>query len=86
MEGLREWGYIPIEGKYVCCEGRTLDNCIEDLLWTLEDPEINAVFCVRGGYASTEVMDRLPLSVIELAEKPIIGYDGSKLCRISRIL
>ena len=74
MEGLREWGYIPIEGKYVCCEGRTLDNCIEDLMWALEDPEINAVFCVRGGYASTEVMDRLPLSVIELAEKPIIGY------------
>lgn len=74
VEGLKKWGYIPVEGKYVSVEERTLENCIEDLEWALNDPEIKAVFCVRGGYASTEVLDRMPLSLIADAKKPIIGF------------
>ena len=74
LEGLREWGFVPVEGKYVCPETRTLDEQIEDLEWALTDPEIKAVFCVRGGYASSELMDRFPLELIRNAGKPIIGY------------
>ncbi len=74
VEGLKKWGYIPVEGKYVSVEERTLENCIEDLEWALTDPEIKAVFCVRGGYASTEVLDRIPLSLIAETNKPIIGF------------
>ena len=74
MNGLRECGYVPVEGKYASVEERTLENCIEDLEWALTDPEIKGIFCVRGGYASTEVMDVLPLSLIKDAKKPIIGF------------
>ena len=74
MEGLRAWGYLPVGGKYACVEERTLEECLEDLKWALEDPEIKAIFCVRGGYGASEVMDQLPLSMIEQADKPIIGY------------
>ncbi len=74
MKGLKDWGYVPIKGKYVSVEERTLENCVEDLKWALSDPEIKAVFCVRGGYASTEVMDVFPLAEIRKANKPIIGY------------
>ncbi len=74
LKGLAEWGYVPVEGKYVSVEERTLENCIEDLEWALNDETLRAVFCVRGGYASTEVMDALPLSLIRDAGKPIFGY------------
>ena len=74
MDGLREWGYEPVSGKYACVEERTLDDCLEDLIWALEDPEIKAIYCIRGGYGSSEVMDRLPVSLIEQANKPIIGF------------
>ncbi len=74
VEGLRSLGYVPVEGNYVSVEERTLENCMEDLEWALTDPEIRAVFCVRGGYGATEVMDRLPLSLIQEADKPIIGF------------
>lgn len=74
MNGLKNWGYIPVKGKYVSVKERTLENCIRDLKWALSDPEIKAVFCVRGGYAASEVMDVLPLSEIQKANKPIIGY------------
>ena len=74
MDGLREWGYEPVAGKYACVEERTLDDCQEDLTWALEDPEIKAIYCIRGGYGSSEVMDRLAVSLIEQANKPIIGF------------
>ena len=74
VNGLREWGYIPVEGKDVCEEVRTLEDCLEDLKWALEDSSVKAVFCVRGGYGASEVMDLLPEGLIESARKLIIGY------------
>lgn len=74
VEGLKKWGYTPVEGKYVCGEERTLENCLEDLQWALEDPEIKAIFCVRGGYGSSEVMDIMPDGLIEKSKKLIIGF------------
>ena len=66
VEGLKKWGYIPVEGKYVCTENRTLENCMEDLEWALEDPEIRGIFCVRGGFASCEVMEAMDRDLIEI--------------------
>ena len=74
VEGLTKWGYVPVEGKYVCVEERTLDQCIEDFEWALNDPEIQAIYCARGGSCSWEVLDRIDLSLISKAHKPIIGY------------
>ena len=74
INGLKEWGYEPVEGKHVCAETRTLDEILEDLEWALEDPEIKAIFCVRGGYGASEVADRMSLELIKNANKLIIGY------------
>ena len=74
LQGLEEWGFVPVEGKYVCPETRTLDQQRRDLEWALDDPEIKAVFCVRGGYAASELMDSFSLDLIKEANKPIVGY------------
>ena len=74
VEGLKKWGFVPVEGKYVCPPVRTLDEQLEDLEWALNDPEIKAIFCVRGGYGSSQAMDRLGVDAIAKARKPIIGY------------
>ena len=74
VNGLRSWGYVPVEGKHVCDEVRTLEDCIEDLRWALEDPSVRGIFCVRGGYGASEVMDELPLQLIASSRKLIIGY------------
>lgn len=74
IKGLKDWGYLPVEGKYTCVEERTLQDCIDDLTWALENPEIKAIFCVRGGYAANEVMDTLPVDLVKNAHKPIIGF------------
>ena len=74
VKGLEEWGFVPVEGKYVCPEVRTLDELLEDLKWALEDDEIKAVFCVRGGYGASQAMDVIPEDMIGKAHKPVIGY------------
>ena len=74
INGLKEWGYEPVEGKYVCTDPRTLENCKEDLEWALTDPTIKAIFCVRGGYAASDVMDIMPQGLISGSGKIIIGY------------
>ncbi len=74
VEGLKNWGYVPVEGKHVVQADRTLADCVEDLTWALEDPAIKAIFCVRGGYGVSEVADALPADLIAKANKPIIGY------------
>ncbi|MBR3538831.1 MAG: LD-carboxypeptidase [Eubacterium sp.] len=80
IKGLSEWGYIPVEVKYVCTPDRTLDNCREDLEWALKDPEIKGIFCVRGGYASCEVVEVMDRELIAKAKKPIIGYSDITAC------
>ncbi|MCR5168716.1 MAG: LD-carboxypeptidase [Oscillospiraceae bacterium] len=74
ISGLKEWGYEPAEGKYVCAESRTTEDILEDLEWALNDPDIKAIFCVRGGYGASEVADRLSDDLIRSSGKLIIGY------------
>lgn len=74
MLGLKEWGYEPVLGKHVLEDVRTVDDCLEDVLWALRDPEIQAIFCVRGGAGSAEVMDLLPTDTLRKYPKLLIGY------------
>ena len=74
IKGLKKWGYVPVEGKYVCVKKRTLENCLEDLEWALKDPQTKAIFCVRGGYGSSQVMDKMPKGLIRKSKKMIIGF------------
>ncbi len=74
VAGLKSWGYVPVEGKHVCEETRSLQDCLDDLTWALEDPDIEAIFCVRGGYGASEVMDELSSDLIKTSDKLIIGY------------
>lgn len=74
IKGLEEWGFIPVEGQYAYAEVRTIDDIISDFEWALKDPDIKAIFCVRGGYGASEIMDLTSLDMIKEADKPIIGY------------
>ncbi len=74
IEGLKGWGYVPVTGKHVYDECCTIEDIIADLKWALEDDDIKAIFCVRGGYGASEIMDVLPLDLIRKSNKLIIGY------------
>ena len=60
----KKWGYA----------GGTIDERIDDLHAAFTDPEVKAVFCIRGGYAAGQLLDRIDYKLIAANPKIFIGY------------
>lgn len=75
---LQDWGLIPITGKYAKVGyGRyagTDEERLSDLREALDDPEIKAVFCSRGGYGCVHLVDKIDLDKFRQHPKWIVGY------------
>lgn len=76
---LRERGYIPVvmagangpaDGSFA--SGR--EQRLADLLSSLEDPEIKAILCARGGYGCVHLLPGIPMQVVRNNPKWLIGF------------
>jgi muramoyltetrapeptide carboxypeptidase len=47
---------------------------LADLQAALDDPALKAIFCLRGGYGVTRILDRVDWTGFAKAPKPIVGY------------
>lgn len=61
---LKKYGYLAGDDK-----GR-----IDDIHKMFSDPEIDAVWCIRGGYGSTRILEKLDYALIKNNPKVFIGY------------
>lgn len=65
-------------GKYVKTgtgyKSRTIEERAEDLHSMFKDPEIKAVFCIRGGYGSIQILDYIDYKLISDNPKVFLGY------------
>jgi muramoyltetrapeptide carboxypeptidase len=52
----------------------TDDQRLADLNGALNDPDIAAVWCIRGGYGTTRILDRVDFDALARHPKPLIGY------------
>ncbi|HEY7637752.1 MAG TPA: LD-carboxypeptidase [Gemmatimonadales bacterium] len=50
------------------------DQRLGDLNAALQDPSIDAVWCLRGGYGATRILDRVDFEALARRPKPLIGY------------
>ena len=46
----------------------------DDLNELIRDPEIQAVYCLRGGYGSVHLLDRLDWQTLKQRKLPVVGY------------
>ena len=76
---VRSWGLEPVigpnadkleDGKY----GGTPEQRASDIRWAVNDPEIKAIICNRGGYGSIQLIDLLSIEEISANPKWIVGY------------
>src|SRR5580698_9497427 len=79
IEALRARGYDAEFGKYA--QGRltpyfsgTAEERLADLHAAFADPEIEAIFCTRGGYGANYLLEDLDLELIGQNPKPLFGY------------
>lgn len=47
---------------------------LRDLHAALADPTIAAVMCLRGGYGSARLLDRIDTALLRAHDKPFVGY------------
>ena len=78
-ETLRGWGYEPVIGpnvgkKYLDYYAGTVEERLADLRWALNDPDIKAIICLRGGYSTLHLVEGLPLKELAASPKWLIGY------------
>lgn len=75
---VRYFGLNPRWGKNVGKKagylGGSVEERIEDLHAMFADPEIKAIFCVRGGYGSGQLLDRIDYNLIRANPKIFVGY------------
>jgi muramoyltetrapeptide carboxypeptidase len=78
IENVKLFGWVPVVGQHVLARDGYLAGSdaqrLDDLNRALCDDTINAVWCLRGGYGTTRILDGLAYDVLRRRPKPIIGY------------
>lgn len=79
---LASWGLAPVRGAHVLDRhprattylAGTDEARAADLTWAWTDPDIDAVFCIRGGYGAIRLLDLLDAERLGAATaKPMYG-------------
>ena len=75
---LRSWGLQVVTGQHLFGEinqySGTDEKRAADLQMMLDDVDIKAVICARGGYGTVRIIDQLNFSIFEQHPKWIVGY------------
>jgi muramoyltetrapeptide carboxypeptidase len=78
QELCRALGFEPVLGanagrRYGYLAG-TDEERLADLNAALADPTVDAVWCLRGGYGLTRILDRVDFGALERRPKAVIGF------------
>jgi len=78
IDRLQQWGLEPILGKHLFSEyhqfAGTVDERAADLQEMLDNPEIKAILCARGGYGTVQLIDKIDFTKFMQHPKWVIGY------------
>lgn len=77
-ETLQHWGFKVLQGttpghQFHYFSG-TDEERLADLQYMLDTPEVKAILCVRGGYGTGRIIDRLNFRKFKANPKWIIGF------------
>ena len=75
---LHSWGLLPLIGPHAWSKDRYFagndDERRSDMQAALDDEEIRAVFCTRGGYGCIRIVEKIDYSLFQGSPKWVIGY------------
>lgn len=78
IEQIEQWGFRPTTARNLFGEDRqfagTDEQRASDLQSALDDPNVKAILCVRGGYGSVRIIDRIDFSAYAKNPCWIAGY------------
>ena len=81
FQQIQSWGFRIITGKTVDAKdgifGGTDEERAQDLQYMLDNPNIHAIMCGRGGYGAVRVIDKIDFSKFIQNPKWIIGFSDA---------
>jgi muramoyltetrapeptide carboxypeptidase len=77
----KSWGLTVLTGNYLTADynqfaGTDKERAF-DMQQMLNDPDIRAIFCARGGYGSVRIIDRMDFTKLVASPKWIVGYSDT---------
>ena len=79
IQTLKKWGYKVVKGKTLGGNSKnyfsgTDEERLQDLQQFIDDPNVNAILCGRGGYGTTRILDGIDWKAFKKNPKWIIGF------------
>ena len=83
VRAIEKWGFVPVVGKYckeeytaygVVSHSAPAQHRLNDLLEALNDPQVRAILCSRGGYGAVHLLEHLDLDQLARDPKWLIGF------------
>lgn len=75
---LQSWGLIPLIGKHTTSQcgffAGTDQERLQDLQWALDEEDVRAIFCTRGGYGCMRIVEKADYSYFQGNPKWLIGF------------
>lgn len=75
---IESWGLQVYLGEHLFDQHHVFagsdENRLADLQQALDDPEIRAIFCARGGYGTVRIIDQIDWQGFQKSPKWIIGF------------
>jgi muramoyltetrapeptide carboxypeptidase len=85
LSRLRDCGWEYVLGRHVYDRHRyyagSRDGRLRDLIWALTAPEIDAVWCARGGSGTAQLLSGIPWGSLD--NRPVIGFSDITVLHIS---
>jgi muramoyltetrapeptide carboxypeptidase len=78
---VEEWGWVPLAGEHA--RGRhgylsgTDEQRAADLTRALLSDDNDAIWCLRGGYGTMRILERLPWEALRARPRPLIGFSDN---------
>lgn len=78
IKTLKQWGHqVTLAPHALDGYGRFAgipEDRAQDIIEALQDDQVDVIWATRGGYGCMQILDKIPLELIQEARKPIIGY------------
>mgnify|MGYP005811071901 CR=1 FL=1 len=76
---IKSWGLRVVTGQHVHTSDHnylsaTDEKRLVDFQDAIDDEEVRAIFCVRGGYGSTRIIDQIDFTNLRSSPKWVVGY------------
>jgi muramoyltetrapeptide carboxypeptidase len=85
LSRLRDCGWEYVLGEHVYDQHRyyagSRDARLRDLIWALTAPEIDALWCARGGSGTAQLLSGIPWDSLD--NRPVIGFSDTTALHIS---